>query len=471
MPIPFSEEQIADYLFSKSVMDEPRSLAQRVKDFLVGRTLPDQYSNAFTGPIGQLGFARVAVKPELQSLARYANTQGLGSSWFRGHGGQRTIDDVLQEGFLSRAETQKVGEPFGVSLTSNPAIAENFASSSQRPPLRVAVLSKPEEVLDLSGHTLAKYGPERLDPRANNPEQARAILRLANRYALQNYRFPEGVNSALGYQVGGLTVEDLVKKMREHIIERGYPYNKDILADSLSIALHEKALNKGAYNKHISDYLQSLGYNAVSYHPTRYNEFELRMLDTKKALPLGYFGSSGKVGKRTVHNILQDPDTMKDTKFLVRELIRDFGDSNLNRLPEKDFLDLVTAKAAQQKMGPIATRYALSDIERVVAPNYDKKVIDAFKQKHSSFFDSPDDYMDTPARLNTIYKEKPAAWYLEPQEAYKPSFYDKINLQQFGKELDSALATEKFAVSAKTHKPMYSLKEMVEAPLDKSYFD
>ena len=49
MAVQLPPEMAENELMSKSVMDEPRSGFQRLRDFLVGRTLGDQWTGAFTG--------------------------------------------------------------------------------------------------------------------------------------------------------------------------------------------------------------------------------------------------------------------------------------------------------------------------------------------------------------------------------------------------------------------------------------
>lgn len=54
MPLNVPPQLVNDYLMSKSVMDQPRSGAQRVIDLMFGRTLPEQATNAFTGGLGTI---------------------------------------------------------------------------------------------------------------------------------------------------------------------------------------------------------------------------------------------------------------------------------------------------------------------------------------------------------------------------------------------------------------------------------
>jgi hypothetical protein len=68
--IPLSQEQQDDVLMSKSVMDEPRSTAQALKDFFLGRTVPEMANNTFSGG----GVGQFLVKP---------GTPAKGVTWFK----------------------------------------------------------------------------------------------------------------------------------------------------------------------------------------------------------------------------------------------------------------------------------------------------------------------------------------------------------------------------------------------------
>ena len=54
MPVNVPQQVLNDYLMSRSVMDEPRSVTQRVLDAVFGRTYPEQATNALTGGVGVL---------------------------------------------------------------------------------------------------------------------------------------------------------------------------------------------------------------------------------------------------------------------------------------------------------------------------------------------------------------------------------------------------------------------------------
>lgn len=54
MPVNVPQEMLNDYLMSRSVMDAPRTWPQWLTDFVFGRTLPQQATNAFTGGVGTI---------------------------------------------------------------------------------------------------------------------------------------------------------------------------------------------------------------------------------------------------------------------------------------------------------------------------------------------------------------------------------------------------------------------------------
>jgi len=63
MAVQLPPEMVENELMAKSVMDEPRSGFQRLRDFLVGRTLGEQVTGTFTG------LAPLTVKPVVAATA------------------------------------------------------------------------------------------------------------------------------------------------------------------------------------------------------------------------------------------------------------------------------------------------------------------------------------------------------------------------------------------------------------------
>lgn len=123
----------------------------------------------------------------------------------------------------------RLGEPAGVSLTRDLAVARKFGT-----PLRVGVDIPPSSVGDL------------LDP------EVQRLLREAftkGSGGITPYQLREAAD--LGYQPPGFGVDP------------------------------------AQVNQAMSDYLRSKGVEALRFNPRRWNEFELRVLDPKRAIPLG----------------------------------------------------------------------------------------------------------------------------------------------------------------------------------------
>lgn len=266
MPIPVPQQVLNDYLMSRSVMDAPRSAAQRVIDAVFGRTYPEQATNAFTN------VQPLALLPGARGVIRNAP---LGASWFRGHGGSRPIEDVLHQGFLPRAKVQKLGEPLGVSLTSRPEVAVQFADGN--PIMRVAVNTPPENVLDLAGTIPGSLRP---------PERAQDILRAASADVTRNYR-PPGFTT---------TIAEAIKEKADRLASLSSRHQNPHPAlgaplDRAQSEVHKQLVsNREAltgYNAAMSNRLRDVGYEAVAYHPDRYSEFELRVIDPSRAIPVG----------------------------------------------------------------------------------------------------------------------------------------------------------------------------------------
>lgn len=132
----------------------------------------------------------------------------------------------------------RLGEPAGVSLTSDPFIAKNAFGDL----LRVAVDIPPSSVgqwADPATRQLMQEGYRKIMEEV--PLRPRGSPH-------QNLKFGESV-----FQAGGF-------------------------GQSADIA---------AFNQRLSDYLLSQGMEALAYSPRRYHEFELRVLDPSRAIPIG----------------------------------------------------------------------------------------------------------------------------------------------------------------------------------------
>lgn len=239
---------------------------------------PAAPAGAALGGFGKLliGLGRIGVLPGRAARASAINKQGLRGPWFHGtkfatdilpleQGGPQTIEylrSVLSDpnrvkgwnqdtinrmwrdlhsleagksipptggGFsLDKVGTEtgtRLGEPAGVSVTRDPAVARNFGDI-----LRVGVNVPPSSV------------GEFVDPEFQRvfKEAYSRAMNLPPKLALR-----EGMTAGYGRE------------------------------------------KWAAFNQAMTDYLRSKGVEAIRYNPKRWQEFELRVLDPEKAVPLG----------------------------------------------------------------------------------------------------------------------------------------------------------------------------------------
>ena len=198
---------------------------------------------------GALAAGRIGVLPGREHIASDIIKRGLKEPWFHGGG---DIDAILgnihsgplvkewqqRAGFdpsrIGQAMGTRLGEPAGVSLTRSPEVARSFGDI-----LRVGV--------DIPPSSVGQF----VDPTFQN------LLR-------ESYRKAKPV---LGH-----------------------------LPDAITYA--ERDREAAAFNQAMSDYLRSQGVEAIAYNPKRWGEFELRVLNPKKAVPLGSINARSPVLKR-----------------------------------------------------------------------------------------------------------------------------------------------------------------------------
>jgi len=245
---------------------------------LWGRTLPEQATSAFTS----ISPLRIGVLPGRERIASDIIKRGLKEPWFHGtskaeevlgpsRGIQERLDSILWEidpqrgwthpssqrawelnqeanrlkrilggGSFDPARTGSahgpyLGEPAGVSLTRSPEVARGFGDV-----LRVGV--------DIPPSSVGQF----VDP------EMQRLLRGAYEQAVAIPSLPPGK----------MTVAEFLSK-----------------TGNMPQMINKETV--GSFNQAMSDYLRSQGVEGVAYSPRRFAEYELRVLDPSKAVPLG----------------------------------------------------------------------------------------------------------------------------------------------------------------------------------------
>lgn len=204
-----------------------------------------------------LAVGRVGVLPSRMALARAINKRGLRGPWFHGTGHAERIltgkpkvrpgevpewvyqaEGVGKPGFdptrIGNQTGTRLGEPAGVSVTRDPAVARKFGDI-----LRVGVDVPPSSV------------GEFVDPEFQR---------------LFKESFLKARESFPGYHTEIVNLSSV-------------PVSIPMVG--------ENYLDEGLFNQRMSAYLRSQGVEAIRYNPKRWNEFELRVLNPENAVPLG----------------------------------------------------------------------------------------------------------------------------------------------------------------------------------------
>lgn len=168
----------------------------------------------------------------------------LGGSWW--HGTSATPEKILQEGFSPAKAVMGVrfGEPSGVSMSAHPDMAMSFSSDAR--PLRVWPNVDPKSVLPI-------WSQEAADP-------------LLKAYL-----------AALETPFQGKSIRDYLRSLNTG--GWGVPY-----------AVREMPSNypqaTGAFNTALGKEMEKQGIQGLLYSPHRYNEYELRVFDPKRVIPM-----------------------------------------------------------------------------------------------------------------------------------------------------------------------------------------
>jgi hypothetical protein len=181
---------------------------------------------------------------------------------------------ILERGFVpekvGKNFPQKFGEPFGVSLSASPFTAKSFITGTvERPILRVWPNVDPTAALPV-------WSPEAAGP------LHRAYLDALNEKVPHiggtvGHRLDMRATSMPGKANPQWFLEEVIRQLRN-----AEPQTVDV------------------FNRAISGSLGKQGVQALLMNPNRYNEYELRILDLARAIPmeareLGVAGQGGKL--------------------------------------------------------------------------------------------------------------------------------------------------------------------------------
>ena len=234
---------------------DTRSQAQKVLDFLLGGNPSER--------MGGVAPMRIGVMPGRERIASDIIKRGLKEPWFHGTPSigrilgtgeevTRYSTDALAEkvfrsiGLATEKETGfspskmgaahgiRLGEPSGVSLTRSPQVASGFGDV-----LRVGVDIPPSSVgqfVDPEMQRLLREG------------YTKATTSALEKFNMSPAGFQQWLKQAQS-GTGGVAVRDI--------------------------------------NQAMSDYLRQQGVEGIAYNPRRWAEYEMRVLDPKKAVPLG----------------------------------------------------------------------------------------------------------------------------------------------------------------------------------------
>ena len=218
------------------------------------------------------------------------------------HGGKRS-SRILEEGFdparVGQQYGLRFGEPSGASLTLNPLAATGFGT-----PLRVAPVIRPrdiapvftdkakEAILESYQHSRRSVGT---DP--NIALRSGDVVMGGTQESDYYRKFIDSAREMLSKEKSNLSTNDLLALLRDArmkaAIEHRKFYGGDVLEppfyNALNAILNPKLIRQ--FNDAMSSRLrQAHEIEALLYNPNRYREFELRVLDPRKIVPLEWRG-------------------------------------------------------------------------------------------------------------------------------------------------------------------------------------
>ena len=267
-----------------------------LEDFIPGSVLRRMATHA----IGPIALGRIGVLPGRERIASGVIKRGLKEPWFHGspHAEKilgpkdwgHSLLNALEEARIGRGSGfsqemtgltsgLRLGEPAGVSLTRSPEVARKFGDvlrvGVDIPPSSVGQFVDPEmQRLLREGYTKATTGA--LEKFNMNPAGFQQWLKQAQT------------------GTGGVAVKDI--------------------------------------NQAMSDYLRNQGVEAIAYNPRRWAEYEMRVLDPNKAVPLGRLdvglpgqvvgtpGPKGSIGSVQMNPAVPGSDVMQRYLYGYRGL-------------------------------------------------------------------------------------------------------------------------------------------------------
>ena len=212
--------------------------------------------------------------------------------WFHGTD-VGTGSQILRKGFdpsrVGERFSLRFGEPSGVSLTTTPTKAYSFGADV----LRVAPTMKPSQIQPAWGEQVHKKLVE-------------SYIDALNKTSVKTPSGDELFNTALKMEdfakLHNLPFMEVVPKLFEMNKMRRYiPTGQQSFFASFPKLVG--ASNTKEFNTALSEALRSREIEGLLYNPKRYFEGELRVLDTKKAIPLELMsvrseGGGPRIGSR-----------------------------------------------------------------------------------------------------------------------------------------------------------------------------
>lgn len=215
------------------------------------------YRNIYSGagPGGKVG-GSIGILPGRERIARDVIKRGLKEPWFHGTNGE--ISQIL-----------------GSSVP--PRLAKEY----------------PTEYWELASKRAQGFDPSRIGSSTGT--------RLGEPAGVSLTRDPEvarkfGTVLRVGVDTPPSTVGQFVDPEFQRLFKEAY--QKARLPEMGPITSPQDLVSRPQmFNQRMSDYLRSQGVEAIAYNPRRWREFELRVLDPKKAVPFGTMPNTPGVGR------------------------------------------------------------------------------------------------------------------------------------------------------------------------------
>ena len=186
-------------------------------------------------------------------------------------------EKIMKEGFSGKG-ISKIGEPAGVSLTRLPRVAKAFSAMQPAPgtTLRVAPVVHP----DLIYPAFSKTAGEKL-------------LSAYKKSAEIPFRSPEDLSPISPFTSKAPKIEGSFEESIPQLYESLHKHYRKKYAEALSPQHFFNFLNsvlsmdfRQRFNESLAKSLQRSEIEGLIYNPKRFYEYEMRLFDPKKAVPL-----------------------------------------------------------------------------------------------------------------------------------------------------------------------------------------